>query len=155
GYYSILAYAVDDRNGNHTVDPGELGNFLYASNVDPNNPNSASSPNITDPNLKAPVTDEFAVGLEHEIIPQFVAGVTYTHRIRKDLIYYPLAGVSPSDYVLTDLNPASGPLCEIGSHGGCIARDLNGNVLGETGPIYGVANYTGNSGLLQTNRPGF
>ena len=159
GYYSILRYQIDDVNGDHTVQRGELGNFVGANYVDPSNPNSAVSPNVTDPNLKAPTTDEFLVGLDHEILPQFVVGVNYTHRMRKNLIYFPLAGVDPSDYVLADLansaNPADGPLCEVGPHGGCVARDLNGNVVGETGPVYQVANYTGNSGVFQTNRPGY
>ena len=151
GYYAVLGYEIHDANGDHTVQPDELGNLLYASNVDPNHPNSAVSPNVTDPNLKAPTTDEFLAGIEHEFLPQFVAGVNYTHRIRRDLVYYPLLGVSPSDYVRLDPDG----LCEAGSHGGCVARDLNGDVVGETGPVYGVANYAGNSGLFQTNRPGY
>jgi Carboxypeptidase regulatory-like domain len=155
GYYAILIYALNDRNGDHTIQPGDLGDFLGAVNVDPNHPNSAVSPNATDPNLKAPTTDEFMAGIEHELLPQFVAGLTYSHRVRKNLIYYPLVGVSPSDYVRIDPATLDPSECTPGTHGGCLAFDANGNVIGETGPIYGVANYTGNSGLLQANRPGY
>ncbi len=155
GYYAILRYQFNDLNHDHTVQPGELGDFVGASYVDPSNPGSATSPNVTDPHLKAPTTDELMAGVEHEFLPQFVAGLTYTHRTRKNLVYYPLLGVNPSDYVQIDPSKLDPGQCMPGPHGGCIATDLNGNVIGETGPIYGVANYTGNFGLLQTNRPGY
>ncbi|HTO77793.1 MAG TPA: TonB-dependent receptor [Thermoanaerobaculia bacterium] len=155
GYYPILRYEFHDLNGDHMVERGELGNFVGANYVDPSNPNSASSPNITDPNLKAPITDEFMAGLDQEILPQFVAGLTYTHRIRKDLIYTTFPGYTSADYVQIDPATLDPSECTPGTHGGCLAYDYLGHVIGESGPIYGVANYTGNSGLFQTNRPGY
>ena len=38
------------------------------------------------PNLKNTKTDEFMVGIDHQILPELVAGVTYTHRHRSDYI---------------------------------------------------------------------
>ena len=37
-------------------------------------------------NLKNTKTDEFMVGVDHQILPELVAGVTYTHRHRSDYI---------------------------------------------------------------------
>jgi hypothetical protein len=87
------AYAYfpwNDANGNNLVDAGEVntsgtpiqyGNFNLA---DPGNPGSPS--NAVDPNLEAGTTDEFLVGVDHEIFPGFAAGVSYTYRKYKNPI---------------------------------------------------------------------
>jgi len=148
--YSYLYYGLSDAykahaaTGNHTLTgPGDLGSFLYSYGVDPNNPNSPSSPNVIDSNLKAPTTDEFSVGIDHQITPEFVGGLTYTHRERKKFVWTPYIGVSSADYTL--FSP------------GMEAFDWQGNSLGTTDPIYSIPGdgYTGNSGRFETNRPGY
>jgi hypothetical protein len=139
--YQYLYYHWTDANGDHTIQPGELGDFSYAYGIDPNNTTATFSPNVIDPNLKAPTTDEIMVGVDHEIMPNFVAGLTYTYRYRKNLLYdfQPFIGITGADYVQT-----GGPVP---------AYDANGNFLGNTGPIYGIAGgYTGNFGGFETNR---
>ncbi len=152
GYVAYLNYHFTDLNGDNRIQPNELGGLISANYVDPAHPNSATSPNVVDPNLKAPTTDEFTIGGDQQILPELAVGATYTHRIRKNVIYYSLVGVSPSDFV--QLSPADVG-CTAGTHGGCLGYDFRGHVIGETGPIYGLPDYAGNSGLLETNRPGY
>lgn len=141
-------------SGASRITAGDLGPFIGPSGYDPNNPNAAFSPNKIDPNLKAPTTDEFMVGVEHQILPELVAGATYTYRKHKDLIwncplaldntgtFTDLACISNSDYSLIK--------------SGLTVHDSRGNVF-TTGPIYDVLNvpagYT--YGLFQTNRPDY
>jgi hypothetical protein len=152
GYPAYLNYHFTDTNGDHTIQPGELGSLISANYVDPLNPNSAVSPNQIDPNLKATTTDEFTFGVEHQLMPELVVAASYTYRERKDFVYYTMVGVNPSDFV--QISP-SDLGCTAGPNGGCLGYDLNGKLIGETGPIYGVPNYNGNFGLLETNRPGY
>ena len=152
GYVAYLNYHFTDANGDNTIQPAELGNLISANYVDPANPNSAVSPNQVDPNLKATTTDEFTVGVDHQILPELVAAASYTYRIRKNFVYYTMVGVNASEFVPVS---AADLGCTAGPHGGCLGYDVNGNVVGETGPIYGVPNYDGNFGLLETNRPGY
>ena len=62
-------------------------------------------------------------GLDQEILPQFVAGLTYTHRIRKDLIYTTFPGYTSADYVPIDPATLDPSECTPGTHGGCLAYD--------------------------------
>ncbi len=69
------------------VDTSPAG-FQFSRNYNPQNPSSVAAPNSTvDPNLKAPKTDEFIVGVDHELFPAFAVGVNYTHRKFKDQLY--------------------------------------------------------------------
>ncbi|HUO85269.1 MAG TPA: hypothetical protein VM534_09160, partial [Thermoanaerobaculia bacterium] len=40
-----------------------------------------------DPNADAPQTDEFIIGFEHELMPEFTVGVNYTHRVFDNFIW--------------------------------------------------------------------
>jgi hypothetical protein len=135
-------------SGASRITAGDLGPFIGPTGYDPNNPNAAFSPNLTDRNLKPPTTDEFMVGVEQQVLPELVAGLTYTYRKHKDFIWNcPLAldgsaaCISNSDYSLVN--------------SGLTVHDSRGNVF-TTGPIYDVppgnipADYT--YGLFQTNR---
>ena len=84
--YTYMTYPFTDANHNGLADPGELGPVYFYTGIDPNNPNSLASPNKIAPNLKNTKTDEFMVGVDHQILPELVAGVTYTHRHRSDFI---------------------------------------------------------------------
>ncbi len=123
-YGSTLYYYWDDKNHNSNVDPGEVdftGDYGYGPNgilggifVDPNNPNSLTPVNRTDPNLKAPKTDEILLGLEHELLPAFVVSLTGTYRHFNG---YPGGGqlapatpdfsrvLTPADYTCTTMGP--------------------------------------------------
>jgi hypothetical protein len=135
-------------SGASRITAGDLGPFIGPVGYDPNNPNAAFSPNRIDRNLKPDTTDEFMAGVEQQILPELVAGLTYTYRKHKDLVWNcPLAldnsaaCISNSDYSLVN--------------SGLTVHDSRGNVF-TTGPIYDVpvdnipADYT--YGLFQTNR---
>src|SRR5262249_44043552 len=63
-----LSYYWIDRNGDHTVERGELDavrGLLGASGVDPAHPAAAVSPHAIAPGLRAPRTQEAFVAVEH------------------------------------------------------------------------------------------
>lgn len=139
-----LAVVWNDANHDHTVQPNEIGATIRSlGGFDPTNPNALFSANQIDPNLKAPLTDEFQIGVEHQLLPDFGLGVTGTYRKRTRLLYSPYIGVSSADY--QDIAATHVP-----------GYDINGNIVGFTGNIYGTAlpsTFTG--GELVTNRPDY
>ncbi|HWC66018.1 MAG TPA: hypothetical protein VG777_08040, partial [Thermoanaerobaculia bacterium] len=142
-YFLSDAYSARAAAGNHTITgPADLAGFYYAYGVDPNDPTAQASVNTIDPHLKAPTTDEYAIGIDHQILPEFVAGLLYTHRERRNLTWTPYIGITSADYALV--------------LAGQEAFDTNGKPLGTTGPLYGVnGGYSGNFGKYLTNRPGY
>jgi hypothetical protein len=120
--YQYLYYYWTDANANHRVDPGELGDFYGAYGVDPNNPASVASSNSFSRHLKNQKTDEFLVGVDHQILPEFVAGLSYTYRHRFDFVWYRYTQLTSANLV-----PASAGLPGVDQHG---------NPVGTTGPIY-------------------
>jgi hypothetical protein len=146
-------YRWNDLNGNHTVDRGELGaNVDY--NYDPASPNAPTTSSVVDPHLKAPKTDEFIVGFDHEIMPNLVAGASYTYRERKNFTWTPYTQLTRMDYHLCDPSACADP--QILSDGTANAYDQNGNLIGHTGPIY-YASLPDNFdyGQTYTNRPDY
>jgi hypothetical protein len=107
-------------DGDRIVEPGEVdtANPLGFYGFDPSNPSATFSPNIIDPNLEAGLTDEFIVGLEHEILTDFVVGVSYTHRDYDGALIVRGNGLTAADYefvrnvegTLPDGTPYSEPL---------------------------------------------
>ncbi|HET9794375.1 MAG TPA: TonB-dependent receptor [Thermoanaerobaculia bacterium] len=148
GYSYLYCYLSDSYRahaaaGNHTITgPGDLAGFSYAYGVDPNNPTAQVSVNQIDRHLRAPTTDEYTIGVDHQISPEFVAGLSYTHRDRKNFVWTPLIGLTSADYSV--YSP------------GVEGYDWQGNSLGVSDPVYGVTGgYHGNFGRLETNRPGY
>ncbi len=138
-----VSYQWNDLNGDHIVTRDEicLTCPFGTVNFNPSDPNSVSSPNRIDPNFKAPKTDEIVVGVDHQVLPELVLGLSYTRRERKDVWWQcPLAldnspqCISSSDYALFN---SGEPL-----------HDLNGNVIGTSGPLYYVP-------ALTSGAPGF
>ncbi len=56
----------------------DLSRLLYFYGLDPAHPTSTVSPNVIDPNLKAGKTHEIVGGIEREIVPEFVVGLSRT-----------------------------------------------------------------------------
>ncbi len=142
--YTYMNFPFTDANHNGIADPGELGPNGAFEGFDPNNPTSVVSPNKIQPNLKNSKTDEFMVGVDHQILPELVAGVTYTHRHRFDSINGHLVGVTAADFVL-DPARSNQP-----------AYDQQGHLIGNTGNYYDFiapAAFTGGEELV--NDPGF
>jgi hypothetical protein len=84
---SILQYDWADANGDNDVQLAEVdfNSLQFASNIDPNNPTSASSPNQIDPDLKANIDNEIVFGIDHELLPDLAVSAAYTWRRSTDL----------------------------------------------------------------------
>jgi hypothetical protein len=148
-----LSYGWNDANGDRLVQPDEVlfNDFRGANGIDPNNPTSAgSTPDRIDRDLKAPHTDEFIVGVDHELMPNFAVGAAYTYRRNGDLTYRPhIAAACPA-------NPTAGN-CPI----------IQPNLYTPNDPVssggYTVFTYSppddlveaGSFGRLRTNQPGY
>ncbi len=142
--YTYLTYPFTDANHNGLADPGELGANYFYTGIDPANPTSLTSPKKIASGIKNTKTDEFMFGIDHQILPELVAGVTYTHRHRSDFISTKYIGVDASDFVLDP------------SRSGLNAYDQQGNIIGKTGNYYDFIAPAGfNGGLILGNDPGY
>ncbi len=89
GLRAEIDYPWTDLNGDTFIQRNEIDdtNVLWASNVDPDNPGSVTSPNERDPDTSAPTTDEIIIGLERELIPNFSMGVNYIYKSFGNMIW--------------------------------------------------------------------
>jgi hypothetical protein len=148
----FLAYAWNDLNGDRFVQPNEVmvDQFLYSYNIDPANPGGLQSPNKVDRGYKATHTDEFVAGIDHELMPNFAAGVAYTYRHISDLPYMPrLAG--------TCGDPPTAASCPIIQPSEYTAGDpvtAGGYTVFAYAPDPALVD-AGGSGQLLTNQPGY
>ncbi|HEY6066424.1 MAG TPA: TonB-dependent receptor [Thermoanaerobaculia bacterium] len=100
---AYLYYPWTDANSNRVVDPGEVNFTAYAktpANFNPLRPSDPVSPNAVDPNLDAQTTDEFVVGVDHELFPNFAVGAAYTYR-KYDNFYFSTRYSSSTGQFLT------------------------------------------------------
>jgi hypothetical protein len=98
-----LTYYWIDRNGDHTVDRGELDpvrGLLSSSAVNPASPADALSPHAIAPGLRAPRTHEVSAGLERAGGRRLRGAVRATYRRLVDPLWRPLRGLTLSDYVI-------------------------------------------------------
>ncbi|HEY3202977.1 MAG TPA: carboxypeptidase regulatory-like domain-containing protein [Thermoanaerobaculia bacterium] len=100
GALSALYYRWNDASGDHVITRDELdfSDLVSFYGLDPANPGSAVSPNRLDSNLKAGKTDEIIAGIEREILPDFVVGVSYTYRQYDGAIWPHRTGLTAADY---------------------------------------------------------
>jgi hypothetical protein len=86
-----LYYYWDDSNGDQRVQRNELdfeyGGF-YHFGLDPDNlAGGLSVGRIDYDNHEPTTTDEYSLGLQHELFPGWAVGITYTHRLRDNFIW--------------------------------------------------------------------
>lgn len=75
--------------------------YAVSTNVNRDDPSSATSNNFIDPNLEPPEVDELLLGGEWAITPGFAVGFTYTHRERSNETGGRLqGGITSADYEL-------------------------------------------------------
>jgi carboxypeptidase family protein/TonB-dependent receptor-like protein len=139
-----LDYGWVDRNGDKVVQRSELDfSYLAASYyVDPANPGSTTPPNKIDPKFKAPISQDFIVGLDRELMPNFAVGAAFTWGSANDQIWFPLIGITRNDFV-PNATPVTG--------------------VGPNNTPYSTTWYRLRSGVhpqpgnaqLETNRPGY
>jgi hypothetical protein len=158
-----VEYWWNDADGDNRVDRNELCLTcpITPRGFDPTDPGSAVSVNRIDSDLSAPTTDEFIVGIDHQVLPELVVGLSYTHRESKDFIWNCPIALDNSANCLSNSDFA---LFSNGEEG----FDRDGNSIGFTGPVYYIpaltagdprfneaiaSNYT--YGLFATNRPDY
>jgi hypothetical protein len=99
---SVVYYWLD-RNGNGTVERGELDGVrgqVGTSGINPTDPGSATSPNRIDPHLESPRTHELAGAIEWSGWPWLRLAVQASYRHEERVLWRPLIGLSSSDYVV-------------------------------------------------------
>jgi hypothetical protein len=89
--YQLLYYPWADANGDKLVQVSEvdLENLYHWVGIDPDNL-TAGAPSVgrIDYDAHDPtMTDEFILGVEHEIVPGWAVGLAYTNRKRTDFIW--------------------------------------------------------------------
>jgi hypothetical protein len=114
----MLYYYWEDLNGDKTVQRNEIDfdSGLYSfKNIDPDHPAAPFSAGRLDYGMKPTTTDEFILGFDREVAPNFAVGVNYTYRYRTNFLwdqYEKTRGgndfYTSSDYVL--LNNVTGTL---------------------------------------------
>jgi hypothetical protein len=127
-YYSYSYWYATDKNGDHQAQANELTSF-----VGTNIPHAAAG------NYKVPKTDEFVIGADHELMPNFGISASWTYRRRTDQDWLHLNGLTGSDYVQTGSLvgnvPPVGPFC--GSSAGCpLYSPLPGTVPSDLGYVF-------------------
>ena len=125
-YRAVYFYDVLDTNGNRVVDPSEIagrtcndalaiaGECNY-SGFDINNPGNVAAPIHTVGEYDTPLTHEFQVGLDRELLPNFGISGTFTWRNFTNFVWRN-NGLTGADYTLlgnfTGSNPAIGSWSE-------------------------------------------
>ena len=95
------------------------GDFTQFQNVtgnwDPKNPSAATTANTIDPNLKNDTTDEFIVGVSHEVGRGFAVDANYIYRKYGNFTSTFTNGITSADYISTTYTPTctiAGARCE-------------------------------------------
>jgi Carboxypeptidase regulatory-like domain/TonB-dependent Receptor Plug Domain len=141
--YSYAYYNAVDRNGDGTAQQSEvlLNQGLQGFyGFDPRNPSSPTSINQASPGVKAPITNEIAVGFDREVAAAVGVSATFTYRRMQDLLWTPLIGVTQSNYIRTATLTGTAP--EVGAY---------------TVPLYALqaSAVPPGGGMVMTNRPGY
>jgi len=144
-------YGWTDLNGDHLAEPNEvnLNQFVTTANgFNRNSPTAVTSSNVIDPNLKAPTTNSFVIGIERELRPNLSLQTNYSYTRVTNLFGNLFGNITPRVGV---------PL----STGYTAGVGFTGTL--PDGTPYNVATYipnqalitAGGSGFLETNVPGY
>jgi hypothetical protein len=139
---SGLYYYWNDKNNDKIVQPSEVDlasgpqGFYH---IDPSY--APGTPNKIAPDYKAPVTDEFIVGFDHELMTDFAVSAAYTYRYITNIQRSPLVGVTANDYVA-------------GGFAKGTAVGTNGFTLSFNEPFYKLSTPSAPPGNIYENQPG-
>jgi hypothetical protein len=110
GRRGVYLYNVVDTNHNSVADPDEIQTALAPGlqalvdsgdasfgGFDMNNPGNTGTPSATVGSYKTPLTHEFQIGLDRELLPNFSVSGTYTYRRFVNFIRNNL-GLTANDY---------------------------------------------------------
>ena len=116
-----VRFPWNDANGDKVIQPGELltgsSNVLSSGgNYDPNNPTFVGTANTISSNLKNDTTDEFIVGVDHELGNGFAVGANYIWRRYYNFQFADTLGLSTGDYSSVLFSPTcpgtNSPRCD-------------------------------------------
>ncbi|MGQ0735516.1 MAG: hypothetical protein ACT4QD_17910 [Acidobacteriota bacterium] len=121
---TTLQYFWNDLNGDRFVQRQEI-DFARgfrappSANYDPANPSAVRTPAKVDPGLSNDITDEFIVGIDHELLPNFGVGASYLYRRYHDFQDAFRDGVTSASYSPVTFTRACGnTLCDAPSYTG-------------------------------------
>jgi uncharacterized protein (DUF2141 family) len=111
----VYIYNVRDLNGNGTVDAAEIAGRTaenwYGFNI--NNPSNVSTPNHKIGDYKTPLTQEFILGVDRELMANLGVSASYTFRHFSNFNWRPIEGLRADDYV--QRGTYTGTLAPVGS----------------------------------------
>ncbi|HVL66230.1 MAG TPA: TonB-dependent receptor [Vicinamibacterales bacterium] len=115
GFRGVYIYNVIDRNGNRTVDAEEIAgrapqNWYGFSMA---NPANVSQPIHTIGDYSTPLTHEFIVGADHELMTNFGVSASFTWRNFTNFNWRPVQGLRADDYV--QLGTFTGTFPQVGT----------------------------------------
>ena len=150
GYY----YYWTDVNHDHFVQPNEIdlenGFIGFYNDIDP--ATLPNNPNVIDPNLKTPKTNEFTFGVDQQFTDDFAVSATFSYRSTNNLLEnFPNGANVPGAWEL-----AGRTQCEdedTGVVGPCIAVAADGFTLPVDEPFYGLTFPDEPVGITINNRP--
>jgi hypothetical protein len=114
GGYSYIAYQWNDANGNHLAEKNEvltnLGPLYWGSGLDIKNPGATvPPPQQIDTIYHANHDNEFIVGFDRELMPNFGVSVAYTYHQSADIPgWNPRVGLTSADYTAGGVTTAAG-----------------------------------------------
>ena len=107
---AVIGFPWADADNDKVVDSNEInyGTILtFGGNYDPNNPSVVATANTVDPNIKNQRTQEFIVGLDHELMPGLGVGANYIWRKYDRFQWDDTVGLASSDYSPVKFQPTA------------------------------------------------
>lgn len=101
GNAGYAEYEWTDLNGDFFAQANEVNTarFLAPGNgFNPDAPTSVTSANRFDPDFEAPITTNFILGVDRELIPNLAASLNYTYGQTTNWDANPWFGLTPGDY---------------------------------------------------------
>lgn len=111
----VYIYNVRDLNGNGTVDAAEIAGRSAENwyGFDINSPANVGTPNHKIGDYKTPLTQEFILGVDRELMPNVGVSASYTFRHFSRFNWRPIEGLRADDYV--QRGTYTGTLAPVGS----------------------------------------
>ncbi len=105
-----ITFPWTDTNGDKTVQPGELDYTTiksFGGNYNPDNPSALTTTGSIDPGVKNDRTQEFIVGINHELFRGLGAGVSYIWRKYDQFQWNDKLNFTSADYVAKSFTPTA------------------------------------------------
>jgi hypothetical protein len=117
-----LQYPWSDLNGDQLVTRNELNltvNPTISGNYNPAAPGSPTTINSIDSNLKNETTDEFVIGLQHELFPGIALSANYIWRKYDNFRWTTREGITSDTYAPVTETPAGPCYVAVSTQGPC------------------------------------